>query len=128
MNGLYDIVLILMIFGAVGQCFNEFHVFGVVIPDAGTTVTEDMAREYQGASTPQSADDFTWTNVIISGLKIIGSAVLAVFTVIPLIISLCQAVGVDLVTAATLALVVQVPIWFVTIAGWYEWSTGRSLT
>jgi len=128
MNGFYDIILLLFIFGAVGQCFNEFQVFGVVIPDSGVTISESTVTEYQSSTSPTTVDDFTWTNIILSGLKILGSAMLAVFTIIPLVISLCQAVGVDFTTAATLALIIQVPIWFVTIAGWYEWSTGRSLT
>jgi len=128
MNGFYDIILVLFIFGAVGQCFNEFQVFGVVIPDSGVTISESTVTEYQSSTSPTTVDDFTWTNIILSGLKILGSAMLAVFTIIPLVISLCQAVGVDFATAATLALIIQVPIWFVTIAGWYEWSTGRSLT
>jgi hypothetical protein len=128
MNGFYDIILVLFIFGAVGQCFNEFQVFGVVIPDSGVTISESTVTEYQSSTSPTTVDDFTWTNIILSGLKILGSAMLAVFTIIPLVISLCQAVGVDFATAAALALIVQVPIWFVTIAGWYEWSTGRSLT
>lgn len=128
MNGLYDIILMLFIFGAVGQCFNEFNAFGVAIPDSGVTITEGQVTEYQSSTNPTTVDDFTWTNIILMGLRILGSAVLAVFTIIPLVISLCQMVGVDFQTAATLALLIQVPVWFVTIVGWYEWSTGRSLT
>lgn len=128
MNGFYDIILVLFIFGAVGQCFNEFHVFGVVIPDSGVTITEGTVTEYQRSTNPTTVDDFTWTNVILSGLRILGSAFLAVFTIIPLMISLLQMVGIDLTTAATLAILIQVPIWLVTIVGWFEWSTGRPLT
>jgi hypothetical protein len=128
MNGFYDIVLVLFIFGAVGQCFNEFDVFGVKVPDSGVTISESTVTEYQSSSSPVTVDEFTFTNMILIGLKVLGSAMLAVFTIIPLVISLCQAVGVDFNTAATLAIMIQVPIWFVTIAGWYEWSTGRSLT
>lgn len=128
MNGFYDIILVLFIFGAVGQCFNEFDVFGVTIPDSGVTISESTVTEYQSSTSPTTVDDFTWTNIILSGLKILGSAMLAVFTIIPLMISLLQMVGIDFATAATLAAFVQVPVWFVTIVGWYEWSTGRSLT
>lgn len=128
MNGFYDIILVLFIFGAVGQCFNEFAVFGVAIPDSGVTISETQVTEYQSSTNPTTVDDFTWTNIILAGLRIIGSAMLAVFTIVPLVISLCQMVGVDFQTAAMLAVMIQVPIWFVTIFGWYEWSTGRSLT
>lgn len=128
MNGFYDIILVLFIFGAVGQCFNEFNVFGVSIPDSGVTISESQVTEYQSSTNPTTVDDFTWTNIILIGLKVLGSAVLAVFTIIPLVISLCQACGVDFATSATLAVLIQVPVWFVTIMGWYEWSTGRSLT
>ena len=127
MNGFYDIVLVLFIFGAVGQCFNEFSVFGVAIPDSGVTISESTVTEYQSSTNPTTVDDFTWTNIILAGLRILGSAFLAVFTIIPLVISLCQAVGVDFATAATLALLIQVPVWFVSIVGWYEWTTGRAL-
>lgn len=128
MNGFYDIILVLFIFGAVGQCFNEFAVFGVTIPDSGVTITESTVTEYQSSTNPTTVDDFTWTNIILAGLRILGSAMLAVFTIVPLLISLLQMVGIDLVTAAILSLLVQVPVWFVSIAGWCEWSTGRSLT
>jgi hypothetical protein len=127
MNGFYDIILVLFIFGAVGQCFNEFHVLNVPIPD-GVTIKESQFREYQSSTNPTTVDENTWTNIILVGLKILGSAVLAVFTIIPLVIKLCMMVGVDFETAATLALMIQVPVWFVSIVGWYEWSTGRSLS
>jgi hypothetical protein len=128
MNGFYDIILILFIFGAVGQCFNEFHVFNTPIPDSGVTITEHQVTEYQSSTTPTTTDDLAWTSIIFVGLKVLGSAVLAVFTIVPLVISLLQMVGIDIITAASLALLIQVPVWFVTIMGWYEWSTGRSLT
>jgi hypothetical protein len=128
MNGFYDIILVLFIFGAVGQCFNEFHVLGIPIPDTGVTIKESQWNQYQSSTTPSTVDENTWTNIIFIGLKVLGSAVLAVVTIIPLVISLCMAVGVDFSTAATLALLIQVPVWFVSIVGWYEWSTGRSLT
>jgi len=127
MNGFYDIILVLFIFGAVGQCFNEFDVFGVVIPDSGVTISENQVTEYQSSTNTITVDDYTWTNAILSGLRIIGSAMLAVFTIVPLVISLCQMVGVEFSTAAMLAVLIQVPVWFVTIFGWYEWSTGRPL-
>lgn len=128
MNGFYDIILVLFIFGAVGQCFNEFHILDVPIPDTGVTIKESQFTEYQSSTNPTTVDDFTWTNIILIGLKVLGSAVLAVFTIIPLVISLCTAVGVDFATAATLAILIQVPVWFVSIMGWYEWSTGRVLS
>lgn len=127
MNGFYDIILVLFIFGAVGQCFNEFDVFGVSIPDSGVTISESQVTDYQSSTNPTTVDDYTWTNIIMAGLRIIGSAMLAVFTIVPLVISLCQMVGVEFSTAAMLAVLIQVPVWFVTIFGWYEWSTGRSL-
>lgn len=128
MNGFYDIILVLFIFGAVGQCFNEFHVFNIAIPDSGVRLTESQVTEYQSSTSPTTVDEFTWTNIILMGLRVLGSAMLAVFTIIPLVVSLCMAVGVDFATSATLAVLVQGPVWFVSIMGWYEWSTGRSLT
>ena len=127
MNGLYDIILVLIIFGAVGQCFNEFHVFETPIPK-GVSITEDQVVEYQTSTTPDSVDDYTWTDILLIGLRVIGSAALAVITIIPIVISLLMSVGVDFQTAATLAVMIQGPVWFLQIAGWYEWSTGRSLT
>ncbi len=128
MNGFYDIILVLFIFGAVGQCFNEFNVLGVSVPNNGLTITEGQVTEYQSSTGSSEVNDFTWTDIILKGLKILGSAMLAVITIIPLVISLCQSVGVDFATAATLAIMIQGPVWFVTIFGWYEWSTGRSVT
>jgi hypothetical protein len=129
MSGIFwDTIMVLFIFGAVGQCFNEFHVLSVPIPDTGVTIQENQFREYQSSTNPTTVDDYTWTNIILIGLKVIGSAILAVFTIIPLVINLCMMVGVDFVTASTLALLIQVPVWLLCIKGWFELSTGRVIS
>jgi hypothetical protein len=130
MNGFYDIILILIIFGAAGSLFNDMvaPVFGVNAPSGGFEVTEDKFTEYQSSTNPTTVDDFTWTNIILMGLRMLGSAALAVVTIIPLVISICMTCGLDFETSAMLAVVIQGPVWWVCITGWYEWSTGRSLT
>jgi len=130
MNGFYDIVLVLVIFGAAGSLFNDVvaPVFGITAPDGGLTITESQYTEYQSSTNPTTVDDFTWTNIILIGLKMLGSAALAVVTIIPLVISICTTCGLDFATSALFAVVLQGPVWWVSITGWFEWSTGRSLT
>ena len=95
---------------------------------AGVTITENKFTEYQSSTNPTTVDDFTWTNLILSGLRVLGSAMLAVVTIIPLVISICMMAGLDFGTAAKLAIMIQGPVWLMCIFGWYEWSTGRSTT
>lgn len=130
MNGwLNDIILILIIFGAAGSLFNDYvaPVFGVNVPAGGITITQDKFTEYQSSTSPTTVDDFTWTNIILSGLKMIGSAMLAVVTIIPLVVSLCMAVGLDFTTSLAFAAVLQAPIWWIYITSWFEISTGRQV-
>jgi len=130
MNMLVDIILVLVLIGSVGQGFNELVGYGVLkvgVPSGGMKITEDKFTEYQSSTNPTTVDEFTFTNIILSGLRIIGSALLAVITIIPLVVQTCMACGVDFETSVKLAAMLQGPIWLISIFGWYEWSTGRNL-
>jgi hypothetical protein len=130
MNGFYDVVLVLIIFGAGISVMNDLAgpVFGIQMADSGFHISEATVTEYQSSTSPTTVDDFTWTNLILMGLKAIGSAVLAVITIIPAIVTLLGMFGVDPVVSASLAALLQGPVWWITITGWFEWSSGRSLT
>jgi hypothetical protein len=130
MNGFYDVVLILVILGGGVSVMNDLAapVFGINLPESGFHITEGTVTEYQSSTNPTTVDDFTWTNIILIGLKAIGSAVLAVITIIPAVVGLLTMCGCDPIIAAALAVVLQGPVWWITITGWFEWSTGRSLT
>lgn len=130
MNGFYDVVLVLVIIGGGVSVMNDLAgpVFGIHMADSGFHISEGTVTDYQSSTNPTTVDEFTWTNIILIGLKAIGSAVLAVITIIPTIMTLLGMFGVDPVVSAALALLLQGPVWWITITGWFEWSTGRSLT
>ena len=127
MNGLYDILFFLFVLGAVTQGFNEIGFFGVTVPDQGLTLNETSVTEVQAGAESTEIDDFSLISIIWSFLKGIGAGVLAMFTIVPLCISIFQAVGLDFATSVIFAGILQAPITFVTLLGLYEWWTGRSL-
>jgi hypothetical protein len=127
MNGFYDIVLVCMLIGACGQFINESQAFGQTNVKY-VELNEDMVTEYQSSTTPTVTDEFTTTNLLFSGLRILGAAMVSIVTIIPFVATACMSLGASLEVAAGIALLLQIPLWFVTIAGWFEWTTGRSLT
>lgn len=128
MNGLYDIILFLFILGAVTQGFQELGVtFGVSVPNSGLTISESTVTELEsGATSTETSDYSTWT-ILMSFLRVIGSAVLACFTIIPLCISIFQAVGISFDISLILATILQAPVTLITMFGLYEFWTGRSV-
>jgi hypothetical protein len=125
MNGLYDILLFLFILGAVSQGFNESGYFAVHVPDAGATMDNATVREIHQNAVNQSTNEFNWIEVIKSFMRVIGSAILAMFTIIPMVAGIMTSVGVDFGTALVMATMLQLPVTFVTLFGLYEFWTGR---
>lgn len=130
MNGFYDVVLVLIILGGASSLISDLAgpVFGMNLPDSGFHLTEGEVTEYQSSTQATTVDDFTAMNYIIIGLKAIGSAALAVITIVPMVVTYLKMFGVDGALAVALAMILQGPIWWITITGWFEWTTGRSLT
>jgi hypothetical protein len=126
MNGLYDILLFLFVLGAVSQGFNELGFFGVDVPDAGVTLSDDNVREIHESSMNQSTNEFNWIEVIKSFMSVIGAGILAMFTIIPMVAGMMIAVGVDSTFAYGAAAILQAPVTFVTLFGLYEFWTGRA--
>ena len=130
MNGFYDVVLILVILGGGVTFVNEmaYPVFGIHLPDSGFHISDNAVTEYQSSTEAVTIDDFTLMNYVFVGLKVLASAAFAVITIIPFVVTLLKMFGVSEMVAVLVALVLQGPVWFITISGWFEWTTGRSLT
>lgn len=126
MNGLYDILLFLFVLGAVSQGFNELGFFGIDVPDAGVTLSDDNVREIHESALSQSTNEFNWIEVIKSFMSVIGAGILAMFTIIPMVAGMMIAVGVDGTFAYASAAILQAPVTFVTLFGLYEFWTGRA--
>jgi len=128
MNGLYDIMLVLFILGAMSQGFNELGFFDHSVPDSGLTLDESVVSEVHTGALNQSTNDFNLIEVIKSFMAVIGSGILAMFTIIPLVMGYMTMVGVDAGTALIMAGILQAPVTFVTLFGLYEFWTGRPVS
>ena len=128
MNGLYDILLFLFILGSVTQGFNEVGVFGVTVPDAGLSLNETSVTEIQDSANSVDINDYSLWNIIAAFMRVIGAGVVAMFTIVPLCVSIFQSVGLDLGLSLILAGILQAPVTLVTLFGLYEWWRSTSVT
>lgn len=128
MNGFYDLMLFLFIFGLAAGAVNEIGAFDTSVPDPGVKLDESTVTEVHEGALNQTSSDFSVWEVILSFMRVIGSGVLAMFTVLPAIVSIFQMAGADVTFAYLAGGLIQAPITFVTLFGLYEWWTGRSVT
>lgn len=128
MNGLYDILLFLFVLGAVTQGFNELGYFDQQIPDSGLILSESNVQEIHEATLDKEPSDFNWIEVINSFMRVIGAGILAMFTIIPMVIGVMQMVGAEYSFSLIVAGILQAPITFVTLFGFWEFWTGRAST
>lgn len=116
---LYKIMLCLTVFGAVAGMMNTLNFYGLQSPTTGNPgVTEEQATEVTGAVSNSPLNMFTGYFVLMLLLNVLGSAALALVTVIPFLVA--WGVPVELATA------IQVPIWLVLAWGVYEMWTGHT--
>ena len=128
MNGLYQVLLFLFIFGVVTQGINELGVFDYTLPTNGAQLNESAVQDIQSGTEKMDMNPFNGILIALSFMKVIGAGVLAMFCVAPLIFSLFTMAGADGTWAMIIAGLIQAPLTFITLFGLYEWWTGRSLT
>ena len=128
MNGFYDLMLFLFIFGLAAGAINEIGAFDTSVPNPGVKLDDSIVTEVHEGALKQTSSDFSVWEVIMSFMRVIGSGVMAMFTVYFAIVAICQMVGADLTFAYIAVGLLQPPITFVTLFGLYEWWTGRSVT
>ena len=115
---LYKLVLCLFIFGLVAGAINESGLSSTVtIPASNVEITEADAESLTEGVGTTGINALSLISVVFTFGKVIGSAVLAVFTVLPLLLSF----GVP----ELIAVVIQTPIWLVEIFGLYQLYTGH---
>jgi hypothetical protein len=128
MNGLYQILLFLFIFGAVTQGINEMAIFPVKVTSINTTISGATVTNLQSGALSQSANDFNVWNTVFSFMRVIGMGLTALVTVIPVVWTICVNAGCDPTLAAIMAGLLQAPLTIVTLFGLFEWWTGRQVT
>lgn len=115
---LYKVMLCLFIFGLVAGAINESGLSSTVtIPASNVEITEQDAEDLTAGVGTSGINALSLISVVFTFAKVIGSAALAVFTVLPLLISF----GVP----EYIAVVIQSPIWIVEIFGLYQLYTGH---
>jgi len=128
MNGFYDMLLFLFIFGIFAGTINGLGVFDHKIPDAGYTIDDTSVTELQSAGTSQTTNDFSVWSLIQIFMTALGSGIVALFAVGVLIYGLLVGIGADATFALAVSGGVQAIVTFITLFGLYELWTGRSVT
>jgi hypothetical protein len=128
MNGLYDLLLFLFIFGICAGLVNGLGVFSQKVPDPGYTISDTSVTELQSAGTSQTTSDFSIWNLIQIFMTALGSGIVALFAVGVLIYGIMQSIGVDPTFSLAVSGAVQAIVTFITLFGLYELWTGRSVT
>lgn len=128
MVGLYDILLLLFVFGLLSGGVNELGIFEMKVPASGFTISNSTVTEVQSGALSQTANDFSAWEVIMSFMRVIGSGLVALFAVGILVFSICNSVGAPTGISTFAALAIQGPVTFITLFGLYEWWTGRNVT
>lgn len=128
MNGLYDLLLFLFVFGICAGVINGLGIFSHKLPDAGYQIEESTVTELQSAGTSQTTSDFSVWNLIQIFMTALGSGIIALFAVGVLVYSLLMGVGADPTFSLAVSGGIQAIVTFVTLFGLYELWTGRSVT
>ena len=128
MNGLYDLLLFLFIFGIFAGTINGLGVFSQKLPDSGYQISDSTVTEMQSAGTSMTASDFSIWNLIQIFMTALGSGIVALFAVGVLIYGLLMGVGADPTFSLAVSGAIQAVVTFITLFGLYELWTGRSVT
>lgn len=112
---LYRIMLCLFTFGLIAGAINEAGIYSVAVPGSDVSISAADVEDFAG-----SGDDGLNVFYIYSGVataaRVLGGAILACITILPLL----SGFGVP----AWLGMILQGPIWLVTIWGLYQFRSG----
>lgn len=129
MNGFYDFLLFLILFGAVAGFFNGIGVFETMtLPDSGLSISETQVTSLQSGAESQTANDFSVWSIISMFMKGIGTWIKVVFLLGVVVYDILTQIGCPATIAVAIGALIQLPTNFITFVGLYEWWTGRSLT
>lgn len=113
---LYKIMLTLFIFGLVCGAINESGIYDHPLPTSDPQITQADVEDFAG-QTGDGLNFFFVYTAIATSIRVLGGAILSCITILPLMYSLGVPVW--------LGMVVQGPIWLITIWGIYEFKTGH---
>ena len=113
---LYKIMLSLFIFGLVAGAINESDIYDPRVPDPGFTIDESAVIGFTDSQN-DPLNFFFIFSAIATALRVLAGAFLAVLTILPLL----HALGVPVVWG----MMIQGPIWLVTVWGLYQFRSGH---
>lgn len=113
----YKIMLVMIIFGAVNGALNTSGMYLKKLPEQNAQITQAQVTEMTKSVGNAPLNPWTMYTVIAMVFGVIGSALLALLTVIPIL----TAYGCPM----WLALCIQTPLWLVVAWGIYEIYTGH---
>lgn len=117
---LYKVMLCLFIFGLVAGAVNESGLSATVtVPYSNVEITEADAQDLTEGIGNGGINALSLISAVFVFGRVIGSAALAVFTILPILL----AFGVP----EWIAIIIQAPIWLVEIIGLYQLYTGHQM-
>lgn len=112
---LYKIMLSLFVFGLVAGAINVAGIYSVTVPGSDVSISAADVEDFAGSS-DDGLNYFYVYSGIAAAVRVLGGAILACITILPLL----QAFGVPV----WLGMILQGPIWLVTIWGLYQFRSG----
>ena len=112
---LYKIMLSLFIFGLVAGALNASGIYSVAVPESGVTISEADVVDF-ASSSDDGLNFFYIYSGIATAVRVLGGAILACITILPLL----SQFGIP----AWLGMIIQGPIWLVTVWGLYQFRSG----
>ena len=116
---LYTILLTLFIFGFVTSGLNESGMFKKQMPETEIGFTDAQVKEITEGAKAAGTNPVSAIALIGSFFRVFASAVLALITILPILISW----GVPIWAG----MMIQGPVWLVEVAGLYQWATGHNM-
>ena len=113
---LYRIMLCLFIFGLVAGAINEAGVYNVSLPGSDVSLSAADVEDFASSSDDGLNFFFVYSGVA-AAVRVLGGAILACITILPIL----YAYGVPV----WLGMIVQGPVWLVTIWGLYQFRSGH---
>jgi hypothetical protein len=77
-------------------------------------------------NTPSPLNFFFIYMIIASVVHVLLSGAIAVLTILPLFLSWTSAFGISPIVAIPVGMIIQTPIWWVLLNGYYQMTTGHA--
>ena len=113
---LYKIMLALFVFGLVAGALNEAGIYTTAIPGSDVSISAADVEDFAGSGGDGLSIFYIYSG-IATAARVLGGAILACITILPLLSQFQVPIW--------LGMIVQGPIWLVTIWGLYQFRSGH---